>query len=186
MKKLIFLSVIFMLGVTVSNAQGVKFGPKAGVNFSGVNGDDVDNVDSRTGLNIGAAVSFGISELFSVQPEVTYSMRGFTDGEFDIKLDYVDIPVMADFTIAEGLSLQGGPIFGINITATQEVDGNESDLDDISTLNIAAAIGAQYELPIGLFFNIRYDMGFNDIIDIEPSVDAKNCNLNVSAGFWIQ
>jgi len=184
MKKLIFIAFLFMLGVTVANAQGVRFGAKAGVNFSGANGDDVPDVSSRTGLNIGAVVNFELSELFAIQPEVTYSMRGFKDGDFEIKVDYVDIPIMADVTIAEGLSLQGGPIIGVNVTATAEdtSSGIEGDIEDISTLNIGAGIGAQYELPMGLFFNLRYDMGFNDIIDND--FDAKNCNLALSAGFF--
>ena len=110
-------------------------------------------------------------------------MRGFKDGDFTIKVDYVDIPIMADVTIAEGLSLQGGPIFGVNLSATADDGDNEGDIEDISTLNMAAGIGAQYELPLGLFFNVRYDMGFNDIID-NDNFDAKNCNIRLAAGFF--
>jgi hypothetical protein len=189
MKKAIFLVVLTLLGANVIYAQGetssssVSWGVAAGVNFSGVMGDDVDNVDSRTGLYVGGVVNIGISELFSVQPEVKYSMRGWKDGEFTIKIDYVDIPVMADFEVVDGLSLQGGPLIGINLSAkVEDDDGDETDIDNISTLNAGIAIGAQYELPVGVFFNIRYDMGFNDVID--NNFSAKNCNLGGGVGFF--
>ncbi|MBT8255086.1 MAG: PorT family protein [Bacteroidia bacterium] len=182
MKKFMFLAVIVLFSAAVTHAQ-TRIGARGGVNIAGVNGDDTDGTESRVGLNIGAAFNFEVSELFSVQPEVTYSMRGFKDGEFTIKIDYVDVPVMADFEIAEGLSLQGGPIFGFNISGNVEDGaGNETDLEDVSTLNIGAGIGAQYELPAGLFFNVRYDMGFNDVID--NNFDAKNCNIGFGVGYW--
>lgn len=184
MKKIMFLTVITLMFAIATNAQSVRFGPVAGVNFAGANGDDVEDTDSRTGLNIGGAVDIEVSELFSIIPEVTYSMRGLKDGDFTIKIDYVDVPVMADFEIAEGLSLQGGPLFGFNLSGkVEDQNGNEEDIEDISTLNMAAAIGAQYELPMGLFFNVRYDMGFNDVIDND--FDAKNCNISLKVGFWI-
>ncbi len=191
MKKVFFFAVLAIFGVTASSAQegastgGFHWGVKAGANFSSVNGDDVNDVDSRTGLQIGGVVSIPVTELFSVQPEVVYSMRGWKDGDFTIKVDYVDVPVMADFEIIEGLSLQGGPLLGFNLSAKVEnEDGNENDIEDISTLNVGAAIGAQYELPVGVFFNVRYDMGFNDVID--NNFDAKNCNIGASVGFMIQ
>lgn len=177
------IAFLFMMGITVANAQGVRFGAKAGANFSSATGDDVPDISSRTGLNIGAVVNIPVSELFSVQPEVTYSMRGFKDGEFTIKIDYVDVPILADFEIVDGLSLQGGPLFGINLSAkVEDGDGTEGDIEDISTLNAAAAIGAQYELPMGLFFQVRYDIGFNDLIDND--FNAKNSNLSAAVGFF--
>lgn len=185
MKKVILIAILFMLGVTISNAQGVRFGAKAGANFSNASGDDTDGFDGRTGLNLGAVVNIEVSELFAVQPEVTYSMRGFKDGEFTIKVDYVDVPIMADIEIIDGLSLQGGPVFGINVSGkVEDGDGNEADIDDVSTLNVGAGIGAQYELPFGLFLQVRFDTSFNDIIDVEPAFDAKNSNLSASAGFF--
>lgn len=181
MKKLIFLGALLLVGMLNVNAQ-TRFGAKAGVNFASASGDDIDGVSSRTGVNVGGVVNFEISEIFSIQPEVTYSMRGWVDGDFTIKLDYVDVPIMADVEIIEGLSLQGGPQLGVNISAKVENDGDEGDIEEISTLNVGAAIGAQYELPFGLFFTVRYDIAFNDAID--NNFNAKNNNLGVSAGFF--
>ena len=181
MKKLIFLGALLIVGMLHVNAQ-TRFGAKAGVNFASASGDDIDGVSSRTGLNVGGVVNFAITEIISIQPEVTYSMRGWKDGDFTIKLDYVDVPIMADIEVIDGLSLQGGPLLGVNLSATAEMNGNEGDIEEISTLNVGAAIGVQYELPFGLFFTVRYDIGFNDAIDND--FNAKNNNLGASAGFF--
>jgi outer membrane protein with beta-barrel domain len=186
MKKLIFLTVLVILGMTVTNAQTPTFrwGPTAGVNFSGANGD-IDDIDSRTGFRAGVVASLEISELFSVQPEVVYSMRGWKEQNLTIKIDYVEVPVMADFEIVDGLSLQGGPIIGFNISAEQ-VNGMTVDIqDNVESVSFSAAIGAQYELPIGLFFNVRYDTGINNINANDNDFVIRNSNLGLSAGFYI-
>jgi len=188
--------IVAIVAVTFSStyAQSVSFGPKVGVNFASLTGDDADmlNLDGRTSLHFGAAVNIGISELFAVQPEVVYSAQGFTLEEMGIegtgKLDYINIPVLADFTIIEGLSLQGGPQIGINITDEFEVDGETESLDAEST-DIGAAIGAQYRSPLGLFVQARYTIGFSNVAgddeDIDGSdVDLKNGVFGVSVGWF--
>jgi hypothetical protein len=184
MKKLLLIAAVAALSFTTSHAQGVSFGAKAGANFASVNGDDVDDVDGRTSLQVGGVANIGISELFAVQPEVVYSAQGFSVTEDGIegtgKLDYINIPVLADFTIAEGFSLQGGPQVGILVTDDFEVEGQTESLD-AESVDIAAAIGAQYRLPIGLFFQARYTIGLSDIIS---DVDAKNAVFGVAAGWF--
>lgn len=189
MKKLIFLAILFMLGMTVSNAQTFRWGPTAGVNFSSASGDITDiegGIDMRTGIRVGLAANIGVAELFAVQPEVTYSMRGWKEQGFTIQVDYIDVAAMADFVIAEGLSLQGGPIIGFNISAEQ-VNGMTFDFkDNVESITFGAAIGAQYELPLGLFFNLRYDMGISNINATEFGDEfvIRNCLLGLSAGFF--
>jgi len=191
MNKFIFLTVLVVLGMTVtiaqtdSNTTTFRWGPTAGVNFSGVTGDDVDNVNSRTGIRVGAVASIGISEVFSVQPEIVYSMRGWKDGEFTIKVDYVDVPILADFEVYDGLSLQGGPIIGFNISGEVEGGGNTSDLDNIESVGYGFVVGAQYEFSMGLFLNARYDMGLNDVFSGDIDITAKNCALAFSMGYYI-
>lgn len=186
MKKVLFLVATAALICFSANAQSLNVGAKAGANFASVNGDDTDDLDGRTSLHVGAVVNIGVTELFAVQPELVYSAQGFKvsdeDGDFIGKLDYINIPVLADFTIAEGLSLQGGPQLGIVITdeVEEESSGDTVSLDAEST-DIAAVIGAQYRTALGLFFQARYTIGFSDII---TDVDAKNANLSVSVGWF--
>lgn len=185
MKKVFFIAAIAVLSVTTANAQGVSFGAKAGANFASVNGDDVDNVDGRTSLHVGGVVNIGVSELFSVQPEVVFSAQGFKTSDDGIDavgmLNYINVPILADFTVAEGFSLQGGPQVGFNIGDDFEVEGQNAGSLDAETIDVGAAIGAQYRLPVGLFFQARYTIGLTDII---KDVAAKNSVIGISAGWF--
>ena len=190
MKKLLLVAALAVFGFTTSTAQGISFGAKGGLNLASLTGDGADDVDGRTAFHIGAVLNIEISDLFAIQPEVVYSAQGFTQ-DFDLgelgnveateKLDYINIPVLADITILEGLSLQGGPQFGVNITSEIEVDGETQESEDVESLDVAAAIGAQLELPIGLFFQARYVTGLTEVV---KDGDIKNSNISLSVGWF--
>jgi hypothetical protein len=170
-----------------STSQGVSFGVKAGVNIASLTGDDTDDLDGRTSFHVGGAVNIPVSELFAVQPEVVYSAQGFTLSEegMDItgKLDYINVPILADFTLAEGFSLQGGPQVGFNITKEFEADGVSVEIEDVESVIFEAAVGAQYRLPIGLFFQARYVFGISNASS-DSDFDIKNSVASVSAGWF--
>jgi hypothetical protein len=212
MKKLSLLIALIVIIATPAisqdeggtTASGISFGVKAGVNFASVNGDIADDEewDGRTGFHGGVLVNIPVTELFSVQPELLYSTQGFkfTDVEDNEevtgKLDYIIIPVLADFSLAEGFSLQGGPQIGFNVTKELEADGYSMDIeesdevDEVKSIEFAATIGAQYRLPMGLFFQARYTIGFTDIIETNPNYEfdmdtsLKNSVFSISAGWF--
>ncbi|UOY07621.1 PorT family protein [Muricauda sp. SCSIO 64092] len=184
MKNTFCITLALLLCLSSLNAQDFSFGAKAGANFSNLTGDDVENASSRTGFHIGAVAHIGISEKFGVQPELIYSQQGSVDDEFDItlKLDYLTLPILADVTLAEGLSLQAGPQFGFNINSSAEdSDGNEGEPEGINDLDIGVVLGAQYTLDSGLFFQARYGLGLSDITD---DGDAQNSNISISIGYF--
>ncbi len=185
MKKILLFAGVAFLSLTSLQAQEFGFGVKAGANFASLNGDDVDNFDGRTSFHVGAVARIGITESFAVQPELVFSNQGYNydfDGDdFNGRLGYINIPIMADYTLAEGFSLQGGPQIGINISADEEFKGNKEDIEDIETLDLGIGIGAQYRLPMNLFFQARYVIGLSEVI---KDVDAKNSVISLSVGYF--
>ena len=190
MKKFLLVAAIAALSVTTSNAQGISIGAKAGLNLANVNGNDAEGAEGRTSFHIGGVVNLEISELFAIQPEVIYSAQGFTEtiniplgGTLEVtnKLDYLNIPILADITVVEGLSIQAGPQFGINITSEADIAGETQKLEDVETADVSAAIGAQLELPVGLFFQARYVTGLTEIV---KDVSIKNQNISLSVGWF--
>ena len=101
MKKLMLLAAVAVFGLSNVNAQEVKFGVKAGVNFASLTGDDADGLDGKTGFHVGGVAVIGISEKFAVQPELVYSSQGAKDTEegvdVDYNLDYINLPVLANY-----------------------------------------------------------------------------------------
>lgn len=169
MKKLI-LSFLVVIAFGTVNAQDMKFGVKAGANFSNLTGDA--DVDGRTGFYIGGLVDFGISEKFHVQPEILYSMEGGKDAE----LDFVRIPIMAKYYLMDGLNIQAGPMLGFKI-------GAEDGLDEVTkSFDYGLGFGAAYELPIGVFFDLRYNLGLSNISDFDGE-DVGTTAFQVGLGY---
>jgi hypothetical protein len=209
MKKTILL-VALAFGMFSANAQDISFGAKAGINLASVSGDDTDDLDGRTGFHVGAVAEFSLSEKFSLQPELLYSTQGakFEEtafeqgvtarGEATVKLDYILLPVMAKYYIAEGLSIEAGPQLGVLVSAETELelsgsaDGQtvsiteENDIsDEISSIDLGVNFGLGYKLDNGLNFGARYNLGLSNINDFEGSDDFKNQNsvIQFSVGY---
>ncbi|WP_291118208.1 porin family protein [Flavobacterium sp. UBA6135] len=169
MKK-IMLSILAVVAFGTANAQDIKFGVKAGANFSNFTGD-VDS-DGLTSFYIGGLVDFAVSEKFHVQPELLYSMEGAKDAE----MSFVRIPIMAKYYVAEGFNLQAGPSIGFKVSA-------DDGLDEVTkSMDFGLGFGAAYELPIGVFFDARYNLGLSDISDVN-GFELKTTNFQVGLGY---
>ena len=172
MKKLMFSALaLFAFGFANAQDSDLKFGIKAGVQFTNITGD-ID-ADGATGFYVGGLVDIGVAEDFHVQPELLYSQEGADEAS----ISYLRVPIMAKYYVMEGLSLQAGPEIAFKI-------GAEDDFTDEATKSIdfGLGIGAGYELPMGLFFDLRYNLGLSNISDID-GVDAKNTGLQVGLGY---
>lgn len=193
MKKL-FLFIAVALFIFNSNAQdkptsddGIKFGIKGGVNFATLTGDTED-VKSRTAFHFGAVVEIPVSDMFSVQPELLYSGQGAKDDSSDdeLKLDYLNIPVMAKFYVAEGFSLEVGPQVGFLLSAKEEFDGESEDIKDfVKEIDFGVNFGVGYAMETGLNFGARYNLGLSDINDYGESFNdsIKNGVFQISIGY---
>ena len=199
MKKNLLLATLMILSVTGVQAQDVSFGIKGGVNFSNFSGDDADmlETDGRTGFHLGLIAEIMFTENLGVQPEVLYSSQGAKsdfqmEDEFfgslsidEFKLDYISIPVLLKYYFIEGLSLEVGPQFSFvaNSEVEASMDGVSSteDFDDeTESFDFGGALGLGYELPMGLLFQGRYVMGFNDVY---TDSDFRNSVFQLSVGF---
>jgi hypothetical protein len=194
MKHFFFVTVITLLSIVFVNAQNAQFGVKAGVNFGSINGDDTDEFEMRTSFHVGVVSEILFSEKFSIQPELLYSSQGAKMSEegFDlvIKLNYINLPVMAKFYVIEGLSLEVGPQFGflLSAKAKSEFDGEseEEDIKDgLNDFDFGINFGAGYKLENGLSFAARYIYGFSNLADTETEDDVKVNNgvIQLSVGF---
>lgn len=182
--KMVFLGICMtVFGLFTVQAQDFKFGAKAGINFANDTGDGEFNTGSKAkaGLHLGGVAQMGITEKFAVQGELLYSMQGFKD-EVTHKLDYINIPLLVNYFIIDGLSLQAGPQFGFNVhDSYKEGDGEEGSLD-AKGFDFGAALGAQYEFPAGLFVQGRYYIGVTDFIDYDTP--SKNAVVSLSLGYF--
>ena len=182
MKKL-FTITIALVAFTIS-AQNVTFGAKAGLNFASMTGDDADGLDGRTSFHLGVTAEIEMPDTFSIQPELLYSGQGYTaDGDVTWKVDYINLPVMAKFYVADGISLEAGPQIGFLASAKADVYGESTDIKDLlKSTDFALNLGAGYKLDSGLNFGLRYSMGLTDVPDGD-SDGFKHSVLQLSVGY---
>ena len=139
MKKLLVFAVLASFSlVATAQEENIRFGAKAGVNFASINGDETNGVDGRTGFHIGAVAEIPISDKFAFAPELLYSTQGAKvdfreeffgsvfSQESTTKLDYLNLPLMAKFYVAEGLSIQAGPQIGFLLSAKSDGETNSN------------------------------------------------------------
>lgn len=195
MKKLL-LSVFLLSGlvfITTPSAQA-QLGVKAGLNSANFNDTDA-STDSRMGLMAGLTYDFAIPmSPITIQPGVFYAQKGAESsteaGEGKIKLDYVEIPVVAkfDFILDNPMltpHVYFGPYMGFNINAESELSGEEGSIsgdidDEVKGTDFGVVVGAGADITK---FNVglRYSAGLTDIAE-NDAFDGKNGVFSIVAG----
>lgn len=203
MKKLLLSAVALAAFSFTAQAQEMKFGVKAGVNFANFGGSDAGDAKSLTGFHAGALVEYRLTEQFSIQPEVIFSMQGAKteyqtiDSGFNVvtvdsktKLNYINFPIMAKYYVIEGLSIEAGPQVGFLMSADEE---GEDAKDYYKSIDFGIAGGLAYDLDMGVFFQARYYAGLSKVSeDLTTTVGSvtttyspkvTNNVLSVSVGY---
>jgi len=207
--KRIILTVSAFFTLCLANAQEIKYGVKAGLNLSTLTGDVAYyDVKSKAGFHVGGFVEFKITDKFSVQPELLYSAQGAklryssvdefssTIDKQNIKLGYLNIPVMAKYYVIKGLSIEAGPQVGFLLSAKNEFNyssyiteqysstGEEDIKDDLKSIDFGFNFGAGYEFTENIFVQARYNLGLTSVFeDADGDFDPKNGVLQLSFGY---
>ena len=207
MKKMVFTAVaVLVFGLTnaqdaVKATSDVKFGVKGGINLANIVGDDAGDANMFVGFNAGFFVEIPVTDKLTIQPEILYSAQGsksegplVIDGSlYDVKatmkLNYINIPVMFKYNVAEKFSLEAGPYVGFLTTAKMkvDVDGYGSATEDMKDLvkstDFGIALGMNYDFSDVIFANVRYQGGLTQIGDTGEGDNIKNSVFQLGLGF---
>ncbi|MDR0230219.1 MAG: PorT family protein [Flavobacteriaceae bacterium] len=200
MKKIVLSVLAIGAFAFTANAQtpDIKLGAKAGVNFSNLS--NFDDSKMKTGFHVGALAEIFINEKFAIQPELLYSTQGVKgksgsgiSGLFGqkvdatLKLDYINIPIMAKYYVMDGLSVHAGPQVGFLVKGEMELkSGGDKATKDIkdqcNSVDFGLNFGAGYELPMGVFFDARYNLGLTKVLK-DSNESVKNGVFQLSVGY---
>lgn len=203
MKKItyILLIIIFSFLSDSSHSQNLCFGFKSGINLSSANISPNVSTSNRTGIIFGAVLEYKAADMFYIQPELEYIMKGVKQKidlynyEETVKLDYIQIPVYAKLKFDIPNSpfkpyAMLGPSLGFNINSKDEVSLNgQSSTSDLSssteTIDFGLNFGAGGEFKItpssSIFGEIQYGLGLTDISKSSAS-DWKNTGVKFHIG----
>ncbi len=173
-----FLIIAFLLTGLITFAQsGSGFGLKGGLNYNG-NGEFFDsaenairNPDKNVGYHIGVFGKLG-NKIY-VRPELVYTSTTSGYNEGDLKLNKLDMPVLAGLKIIGPLNIFAGPSFQYILNSKFDgvtIDNIENDF------TVGLNIGAGVNLG-KLGIDVRYERGFS-----ENEIDFINTNITSLTG----
>ncbi|UQD56280.1 porin family protein [Flavobacterium sp. K5-23] len=194
MKKVILTAVALftILFVNGQDKKDMSFGVKAGLNVSSINNIDEDGVDSNSliGFHVGFFGEFMVSDKFAIQPELLYSTQGveleFLGEKGDLKLDYINIPVLGKYYVSDAFSLEAGPQIGFLVSAKANSGGVEEDVkDELKSTDVSLAFGANYTISKNIMIGARYNLGLTRLQEnLSPGEkDFKNSVFQISLGY---
>jgi len=211
------LLALVALPAGANDGGGLGIGLKAGVNFSDLTGDDVvegeDLIqvgeESRTGLVLGAFLTFNLSEMFALQPEVLYTQKGQDieveqAGELfnqETQLNYLEIPLLAKLSFADAEAgvrpnVFAGPAMSILMDTETEVETpvgggtiitpEEDDFNDVDW-GLVFGAGLDFNLS-GLVLGIegRWTAGLTSIDNTEEDLTFRNSVFSALASVAFQ
>jgi hypothetical protein len=176
--------VVLVIGICtfscISFGQKIDIGIKGGLNFSKLE-ISTFNTSNKTGYHAGAYSLFKFGKI-GLQPEFIFSQQGSKVNLDDWDTKYINIPIILKVYVAGGFNLQAGPQFGFLNKA--ELNGNSIE-DDLKNADVSVGLGIGWDLPLGLKFDARYNLGLTDNSDDPAYETIKSQVFQLSAGFRI-
>jgi len=191
--KFLLLATFILVAMTPLYAQkkpAFFAGVKAGADLNKIDGQSFKNQFSF-GYQAGAFATIPIGKKLGIQPEVIFSQTNIdTSSKFSdvyqftnvsqVKLQYLKIPLLLNFSPNPYVSFQVGPQFGILIDENINLVNNGSN----------AFTKGDFSMLAGLQFNIRklriygrYGVGLNNLNDIDKKEKWRNQNIQLGVGF---
>ncbi len=210
--KLLLIGLLLTAGALPMFSQDdpkTFIGFKGGISIPQLSGGEDNELSrdfkSRLAPNFGAFVEIGVTERFSVQPEVNYAGQGgkrvgvqpitepipglpmlppgsyfYGDFKNTAKLTYIEVPVLAKYKFGPNdrprFYINGGPFYGRLVSAKTETEGS-------STIYLDAAGRVPVLLPpAGTPFPV---IPFDATTDIKNDVNSNNFGVTGGGGFEI-
>lgn len=164
MKKIIAIAVAVITTVSAfaqKEAGSFSVTPKVGVNFATVMDDN--NSKMKADVTVGAEVDYLFTTKFALSAGVLYSGQGAkieSDyGNYKGHLNYLNVPILANFYVAQGFALKAGVQPGFLLSAKSEGIDIKSN---INSVDLSIPVGLSYEI-YKIVVDARYNVGVTKI-----------------------
>ncbi|GAB3299816.1 porin family protein [Hymenobacter tenuis] len=179
-------TLLFLLAFLLAATAHAQLGVKAGINAAVLDGENLGSTstDYKTYYHAGILYEAKLIGPLSIQPEVLYSLQGssFKDavGNYDAKLHYLNVPVLAKVTLGP-VFVEAGPQFGLLLSKSEsgEVTVSSTGNGPYSSYkrgDLSLAAGAGLKLS-NFLVGARFNAGLNDINDAKNLSGANDSRL---------
>lgn len=199
-----------LAGTGAAEKGEMHFGLKAGPSFSFARSES-ERSNMLTTFAGGVFMSYNVSPMFQIQPEILYVGRGWkeTSGSVTLtnKIGYIDFDVLFKLTIPSqgkvSSSLGIGPYLGLKISDSYEFNvSTPPEVDEAMTLiyehlnsyDIGLVVSGELDIALEsggiILFDLRLTYGFQQLFDeivIEgvpvASLDLQSMGFQILAGY---
>ncbi|WP_449027844.1 porin family protein [Prevotella jejuni] len=166
--------------------------PKVGVSIANLT--ELKDTDPRVGVVAGVEGEYQASDIISVSAGVLYSMQG-SKYEYELlnqkykstnKLDYINVPIMANVYVTKGLAVKLGVQPGFNVSSSNKQEVNTFAGSGSSTFDVKAK-SVDFSFPVGLSYeynNFQLDARYNwGLTKAFENGKAKNSVFQITLGY---
>ena len=203
MKKTMILFVVLAIMLSGSLFAGdIGYGAKAGLNIASFTGDDAsDDGKMKLGATIGGFATIPLGDKFAVRPEVLFTQKGerYKESEDGIdatgktKMNWLEIPVLAIFQVADAINAFAGPYFdlllggehtwkfegdGVSIEGDEKIEG-----EDINSLGFGLIFGGAYGVTENIDVEGRVALGLSSM---DEDHTVKNFGIQFIANHYLK
>ena len=188
-----------MVAAMSANAQNevgqVTLMPKAGINISSITGSGSDK-KAKVGLVAGAEFEYGVAQNFDITAGVLYSMEGAKIGDAKFNMDYINIPILANYYVVPGLAVKAGIQPAFNVRKKASYNGNTVNIDDVmndllsiagadvetgvKSFNLSIPVGISYEYQ-SFVLDARYNIGVTKLF--KNADQGRNSTFAITLGY---
>lgn len=188
MKKVLFAALMMFssVGAFAQHAVGsFNLQPKIGVSIANLT--DIKDSDPRVGLVAGVEGEYQVSDIFSISAGVLYSMQGAKANIGNLidatnRLDYINVPIMANVYVVKGLAVKLGVQPGFNVSNKLKVnnlDAFDNPFAKAQSVDFSIPVGVSYEYS-NFQLDARYNLGLTKVFENGKS---KNSVFQITLGY---
>lgn len=209
------LSLIFVVLILISSTAfayevgEMKFGIMGGLNMSNVRAEGVSADWYYLGAG-GVFMKYQVNEMFQIQPEAMFKMRGWKEAEGGLeltnKVNYIDIDFIGRLTIPSESNIKGSIGIGayagfkisdsydINVALTPEAEEEmDAIYENLKSYDIGLIFSGAVDFVLqnggAIILDVRYELGLMKIfdeftfMDIPVALEYKNQAIQVFVGY---
>ena len=191
MKKLFALVAMVLAAGTMQAQMAIgefSVTPKVGLTLASLTSQDKSKIN--VGIVAGAEAEYQVMDFLGVSAGLMYSQQGVAydvTGTNKLNLNYLNIPVLANFYVYKDLALKVGIQPGFLLTATaKEEKGNvktETDVKDkVEGFDLSIPMGVSYEYR-NFVLDARYNLGATKILKGADARSSRNSVFMITLGY---
>lgn len=185
MKKVLFAAIAMMFVAFESFAQTEQgtfsIQPTVGMTVAKVN---VSGASSKVGFVGGANFAYQANDWLALSAGLMFSMEGAKDDDVKLNANYLNVPILANFYVVEGLAIKTGIQPGFNLSSKIKTGGVSVDAEEVTkSCNFSVPFGVAYEF--GQFVvDARYNIGVSNMYETQ-GLNSKGRVWQITIGYKI-